>query len=202
MHLEQPFESIICIGTSTGGPRALQTVLSELPQNFQAPVVIVQHMPPKFTKSLANRLDTICEIHVKEAENGDILQKGTAYIAPGGRHMILSSKRKSIQINIVDTEPVNGHRPSVDIMFQSANQLKNYKKIAVIMTGMGSDGKLGITQLKKNGQTMVIAESRESCIVYGMPKAAIETGLVDSVTKLEDIAKEMINLIEDVQKVR
>ncbi|GIN57810.1 chemotaxis protein CheB [Lederbergia ruris] len=195
MHSEDQYHTIVCIGTSTGGPRALQTVLSGLPRHLQAPIVIVQHMPPKFTKSLANRLNSLCEIRVKEAEEGEILQKGTAYIAPGGKHMSLLSQGREVKVRIVETEPVNGHRPSVDVLFQSVSQLKEYKKIAVIMTGMGSDGKKGIINLKKNDQTIVMAESKDSCIVYGMPRAAIETGLVDSVTKLDDIANNIMKQI-------
>ncbi|WP_242698475.1 CheB methylesterase domain-containing protein [Bacillus sp. SD088] len=193
---EDQYHTIVCIGTSTGGPRALQAVLSAMPRTLQVPVLIVQHMPPNFTKSLANRLNNLSEIEVKEAEDGEILQKGTAYIAPGGKHMLLISQGREVRIKIVETEPVNGHRPSVDVLFQSVSQLKTYKKIAVIMTGMGSDGKKGIIHLKANGQTIVMAESSESCIVYGMPRAAIETGLVDSVTKLDDIAMNIMKLIE------
>ncbi|GIN70455.1 hypothetical protein J14TS2_09300 [Bacillus sp. J14TS2] len=193
---EDQYHTIVCIGTSTGGPRALQAVLSALPRTLQVPVLIVQHMPPNFTKSLANRLNNLSEIEVKEAEDGEILQKGTAYIAPGGKHMLLISQGREVRIKIAETEPVNGHRPSVDVLFQSVSQLKTHKKIAVIMTGMGSDGKKGIIHLKENGQTIVMVESSESCIVYGMPRAAIETGLVDSVSKLDDIAMNIMKLIE------
>lgn len=193
---EDQYHTIVCIGTSTGGPRALQTVLTAMPRTLQVPVLIVQHMPPNFTKSLANRLNNLSEIEVKEAEDGETLQKGTAYIAPGGKHMLLISQGREVRVKIVETEPVNGHRPSVDVLFQSVSQLKTYKKIAVIMTGMGSDGKNGIIDLKEKDQTIVIAESPDSCIVYGMPRAAIETGLVDSVTKLDDIAMNIMKLIE------
>ncbi|MBP1913637.1 CheB methylesterase domain-containing protein [Lederbergia galactosidilytica] len=195
MHSEDQYHTIVCIGTSTGGPRALQTVLSELPRHLPAPIVIVQHMPPKFTKSLANRLNTLCEIQVKEAEDGEILQKGTAYIAPGGKQMSLISHGKEVKIRILETEPVNGHRPSVDVLFQSVSRLKKHKKLAIIMTGMGSDGKKGIIDLKEDRETIVMAESKDSCIVYGMPRAAIETGLVDSVTKLDDIANNIMKLL-------
>ncbi|MBS4177102.1 chemotaxis protein CheB [Lederbergia citrea] len=181
-------EKIICIGTSTGGPRALQVVLSKLPSGLQAPIVIVQHMPPNFTKSLANRLNSICDINVKEAEDGEILKKGTAYLAPGGKHMeVLQTGREAV-VKIIDTLPVNGHRPSVDVLFESISHFKKYEKIAVIMTGMGNDGAAGLIKLKESGNAKAIAESESSCIVYGMPKAAINTDMVDEIEDLENIA--------------
>lgn len=192
---ESSNKKIICIGTSTGGPRALEAVLTKLPKDLMAPVVIVQHMPPKFTSSLANRLNSLCELSVKEAENGEILKPGTAYLAPGGRHMTLIQNNLDIKIKIIDTSPVNGHRPSVDVLFDSLCRITNIQKIAVIMTGMGSDGTAGLVQLKKNGNTVAIAESQESCIVYGMPKSAIETNLVDYVVKLDEIATKILKLM-------
>ncbi|WP_062105058.1 CheB methylesterase domain-containing protein [Bacillus niameyensis] len=188
-------KKIICIGTSTGGPRALQAVLTKLPKDLRAPVVIVQHMPPKFTSSLANRLDSLCELSVKEAENGEILKPGTAYIAPGGRHMTLIQNNVDLKIKIMDTSPVNGHRPSVDVLFDSLCRINNIQKIAVIMTGMGSDGTAGLVQLKKDEDTVAIAESQESCIVYGMPKSAIETNLVDYVVRLDEIATKILKIM-------
>lgn len=188
-------KKIICIGTSTGGPRALQAVLTKLPRDLRAPVVIVQHMPPKFTSSLANRLDSLCELSVKEAENGEILKPGTAYIAPGGRHMTLIQNNMDLKIKIMDTSPVNGHRPSVDVLFDSLCGINNIQKIAVIMTGMGSDGTAGLVQLKKDEDTVAIAESQESCIVYGMPKSAIETNLVDYVVRLDEIATKILKIM-------
>lgn len=194
--LESPKNKyLICIGTSTGGPRALQKVLSQLPMNLKVPIVIVQHMPPNFTRSLANRLDSLSSIHVKEAEDGEILKGGTAYIAPGGRHMTVIQSKKGIKVKISDTEPCRGHRPSVDILFKSVSHLEDIFKIAVIMTGMGSDGKSGLMKLKQSGNTYAIAESRESCIVYGMPKAVIEADLVDSIVKLDEIAAAIMKKI-------
>jgi two-component system, chemotaxis family, protein-glutamate methylesterase/glutaminase len=170
---------LVCIGTSTGGPRALQHVLTKLPSQFPAPILIVQHMPAGFTKSLAKRLDTISNIEVKEAENGEILRNGVAYIAPGGHHLKIKEIGTSVAIQIDDSGLRNGHRPSVDVMFESVTQLSNYKKIAVIMTGMGSDGAKGLVQLKQSGETIAITESEQTSVVYGMPKVAIETNLVD-----------------------
>ena len=182
-------KKIICIGTSTGGPRALQQVVTALPSEIQAPILIVQHMPPGFTKSLANRLNTLSDIAVKEAEDGELLKKGTAYIAPGGFHLKIEEKRGDLFVVLDEHElPRAGHRPAVDVMFESVSQLKNYDKIAVIMTGMGSDGSKGLVKLKGGGKVKAIAESEESCIVFGMPKAAISTNLVDEIQSIENIA--------------
>ena len=184
---------MILIGTSTGGPRALGRVLTKFPCHLDAPIVVVQHMPPGFTKSLANRLDGQSAINVKEAEHGEILRKGTAYIAPGGFHtkVVESGKHLSIQLT-KDEAPRNGHRPSVDILFESASLIRNYGKIAVIMTGMGSDGSEGLVKLKERGNVKAIAESKETCIVFGMPKSAIATKLVDRVEHIEDISRSIM----------
>lgn len=183
-------KKIILIGTSTGGPRALQEVITKIPANVGAPILIVQHMPAGFTKSLAARLDQLSEIHVKEAEQGDLLQKGTAYIAPGGYHLKLRKIGSSFAVVLDDQEPPRaGHRPSVDVMFEDVSQYSEFDKIAVIMTGMGYDGSKGLVSLKKTGNVTAIAESAETCIVYGMPKAAVETQLVDEVADVDDIAR-------------
>ncbi|MEK3886956.1 CheB methylesterase domain-containing protein [Bacillus sp. FSL K6-3431] len=195
LHIETD-KKIICIGTSTGGPRALQTVLSQLPKSINAPIVIVQHMPPSFTYSLAKRLNSICNIEVKEAEDGERLKKGTAYIAPGGHHMTIHPIREDLIVKITGDPPVNGHRPSVDVMFNSLSFVEKYAKIAVIMTGMGADGSSGLLRLKKSGMTIAIAESEQTCIVYGMPKAAIGTGGVDEVLKIEDIASNILKYMK------
>jgi len=188
-------KKIVCIGTSTGGPRALQTVLSSLPENLEAPVLIVQHMPSGFTKSLANRLNTICSMTVKEAEDGEMLKKGVAYIAPGDFHMMIEEQGGRIMIRLDKSPPVNGHRPAVDKTFESASHLKHYEKIAVIMTGMGSDGTKGLIELKKRGNVRAIAESEESCIVYGMPRSAIATNLIDEIVHLNHIADAIVKFI-------
>lgn len=183
-------KKIILIGTSTGGPRALQEVITKIPANVDAPILIVQHMPAGFTKSLAARLDQLSQIHVKEAEQGDVLQKGTAYIAPGGYHLKLRKVGATYGIVLDQTEPPrSGHRPSVDVMFEDVSQIPEMDKIAVIMTGMGYDGAKGLKALKQSGNVIAIAESAETCIVYGMPKAAVETQLVDEVADVDDIAQ-------------
>ncbi|MDR4886479.1 chemotaxis response regulator protein-glutamate methylesterase [Fredinandcohnia sp. QZ13] len=187
-------KKIVCIGTSTGGPRALQQVLPRFPKNYPAPIVIVQHMPAGFTKSLATRLNSLCEITVKEAENGEVLKPGIAYIAPGGHHMKIKKIGTSLAVNIDESEIRNGHRPSVDVLFESISEIKGIQKISVIMTGMGTDGSYGLKKLKETGQAVAIAESQETSIVFGMPKSAIETHLVDKVEKLEDITDTIISL--------
>ncbi|WP_141433435.1 chemotaxis response regulator protein-glutamate methylesterase [Bacillus sp. 03113] len=181
-------KKIICIGTSTGGPRALQQVLSKLPKNISAPILVVQHMPPSFTKSLAKHLNSLAEINVKEAEEGELIKNGTAYIAPGGFHMSVRAIGTSLAIQLDQSPPINGLRPSVDVLFNSISKITQYSIIAVIMTGMGSDGAKGLVSLKKNTNVLAIAESKETAIIFGMPKAAIETSFVDKVELVEKIA--------------
>ena len=183
-------KKIVLIGTSTGGPRALQEVITKIPKSIKAPILIVQHMPAGFTKSLSNRLDQLSEITVKEAEHGDLLQNGTAYIAPGGYHLKLRKAGSSYEIVLDQHEPPrSGHRPAVDVMFESVSSIKELDKVAVIMTGMGYDGSKGLVEMKQNGNVIAIAESAETCIVYGMPKAAVETNLVDEVVEVDEIAQ-------------
>ncbi|MFS0751826.1 protein-glutamate methylesterase/protein-glutamine glutaminase [Oceanobacillus sp. 1P07AA] len=185
---ERHRRSIISIGTSTGGPKALQKVLTELPKDIQAPIVIVQHMPPGFTKSLADRLDSICAISVKEAVHGEILQTGIAYIAPGGFHMKVESVGMSLAVSLDKSPPLKGHRPSVNILFSSLQHIKNYNKITCILTGMGNDGTDGLQQLRLHDtSTISLAESIETAIVYGMPKAAVNAGLIDYELSLHEI---------------
>ncbi len=187
---------IVLIGTSTGGPRALQEVITKIPKTIQAPILIVQHMPAGFTKSLATRLDQLSEITVKEAEQGDILQNGVAYIAPGGYHLKLRKVGTSFGIVLDNNEPPrSGHRPSVDVMFEDVSQWKDFDKVAVIMTGMGQDGSNGLKVLKSTGNVIAIAESAETCIVYGMPKAAVETQLIDEVADVDDIAQTIMKYL-------
>ncbi|WDV07813.1 protein-glutamate methylesterase/protein-glutamine glutaminase [Lysinibacillus irui] len=189
-------KKIVLIGTSTGGPRALQEVVTKIPKSIQAPILIVQHMPAGFTKSLATRLDQLSEITVKEAEQGDILQNGVAYIAPGGYHIKLRKVGTTFGIVLDNQEPPrSGHRPSVDVMFEDVSQFNDFDKVAVIMTGMGHDGSNGLKILKSTGNVIAIAESSETCIVYGMPKAAVETQLVDEVADVDDIAQTIMKYL-------
>jgi two-component system chemotaxis response regulator CheB len=188
-------KKIVCIGTSTGGPRALQQVLTNIPKEIDAPLLIVQHMPPGFTKSLADRLDTICELSVKEAEDGEVLRRGTAYIAPGGFHLNIKKLGTSLAVQLDQSPPKNGHRPAVDVLFESVSHLSDYSKIAVIMTGMGADGTEGLKTLKGSGEVRSIAESEETSIVFGMPKSAIATNMVDTVVRLDQIAEQIMKML-------
>lgn len=189
-------EVVVAIGTSTGGPRALQQVLTRLPENFPAPIVIVQHMPKGFTKSLANRLDSLSQINVKEAENGQKLEKGTAYIAPGGFHLRVKNIANALFAKVSKEKPRNGHQPSVDVLFESVSELHSYQVYAVVMTGMGADGAQGLIEIKeKNKNAIIVSESQRTAIVYGMPQAAVKTNLVDHVTDLNKISEVLINKI-------
>lgn len=189
-------ETIIAIGTSTGGPRALQRVLTDLPHDFSKPILIVQHMPKGFTKSLADRLDTLSPIHVKEASHGEIINDRTAYIAPGDYHMKAKRIGKSLTIELSKEEPLNGFRPAVNILFDSIAKLNNMNKVAVVLTGMGNDGSKGIKRLKESdADTVIVAESVETAIVYGMPKAAVETNCVNYIVPLTQIAQTLSNIV-------
>ncbi|WP_405082606.1 chemotaxis response regulator protein-glutamate methylesterase [Paenibacillus chitinolyticus] len=192
------FRDLVAIGTSTGGPRALQKVLSGLPADFPAPVLIVQHMPPNFTKSLSQRLNDQCAVRVVEAEEAQVLEPGTAYVAPGGLHMtVVRADDKKYRISLSKSEPVSGHRPSVDKLFQSLLPLKELTRHAVIMTGMGSDGARTIGELRKDGAATTIAESEETCVVYGMPRVAVENGAAMFVLPLGDIAPKLVERVTD-----
>ena len=196
--MNEPFQGkpkLVLIGTSTGGPKALQTVLTQLPKNMDAPIVVVQHMPPKFTESLSIRLDSLCSLRVKEAECFEKLESGVVYIAPGGVHLEIKKSGSSLIFEMNDKDLVHGVRPSVDYLFQSAAELEDYKKIAVIMTGMGSDGTKGLEMLKQKGQTIAIAESEQTCMVYGMPKSAVTAGVVDIIVNVEDIPAAILSLL-------
>lgn len=186
---------LVAIGTSTGGPRALQNVISDLPKDMDSPVVVVQHMPPSFTKSLAERLDSISNLRVKEAEDNDVLENGCVYIAPGGRHIKLEKKSNVYRIKLDDGPKVSGHKPSVDVMFSSVSEINELKICGVILTGMGSDGANGLCDLKKK-QGYIIAQDEASCVVFGMPKSAINKGIVDKVVPLAEISKEIIDFVE------
>ncbi|GAB3067226.1 protein-glutamate methylesterase/protein-glutamine glutaminase [Virgibacillus ainsalahensis] len=197
-YTEQLFEkTIIAIGTSTGGPRALEKVLKGLPEGFTPPILIVQHMPQGFTKSLAERLDSLSFYHVKEAEDGEIIKAKSAYIAPGNFHMKIRKTGTQVTIELSKDKPVSGHRPAVNVLLDSLSNLKNINKIAVILTGMGSDGSTGIRHLKNHDRnTIVIAESEETAVVYGMPKAAVKTGCVNYIVPLQKVGNTLSNLVK------
>src|SRR6266404_1016504 len=166
---------VIAIGVSTGVPQALQYVLSQLPPDFPGSIVVVQHMPEGFTEMFARRLDEICSIGVKEAQSGDLLLAGRALICPGSRHLKVRRLPLGDVAVLSDDPRVNGHRPSVDVLFRSVAEEFGSKSIAVLMTGMGDDGAQGMGEVKAAGG-MTIAQSEDSCVVFGMPKAAIDRG--------------------------
>jgi len=188
-------QKLVVMGTSTGGPKALQTVLTAIPAHFSAPILIVQHMPPGFTKSLAQRLDSLCAIRVVEAMDGQSVEAGTAYIAPGGYHLEVITHLGQLKVRLHQEDPRNGHRPSVDILFESASRLTSVSKWAIIMTGMGNDGTKGLQQMKASGHVTSIIEAESSCVVFGMPRAAIQAGLADKVVPLEQIADTLTMLV-------
>ncbi|MFC0214357.1 chemotaxis response regulator protein-glutamate methylesterase [Paenibacillus chartarius] len=190
------FDQLIAIGTSTGGPRALHQVISQLPGDLPAPVLIVQHMPPSFTKSLAQRLNDVSQLKVVEAEDDQLLETGTVYVAPGGWHMMARREQGGgYRIKLTKDEPRSGHRPSVDVMFESLVPMKELKRHAVIMTGMGSDGAKGMLALRKSGAVITIAEAEETCVVYGMPRAAVELQGVTDVVKQPEIARKIVQSV-------
>jgi two-component system, chemotaxis family, protein-glutamate methylesterase/glutaminase len=190
-HSSQRPSRIVAIGVSTGGPQALQYVLPQLPKDFPGSIVIVQHMPEGFTEMFSRRLDEICSIRVKEAQSGDLLLPGRALVCPGSRHMKV--KRLPLgDVAVLSDEPrVNGHRPSVDVLFKSVAEEFGDKAVAFLMTGMGEDGAQGMSHVKDAGG-MTIAQSEESCVVFGMPKAAIERGYAVRVVGLEAIANTLL----------
>jgi len=185
---------VVAIGISTGGPSALRDVCSKLKDSLSAPVLIVQHMPPGFTKEFAYSLNNICPLEVKEAQNGDIIKKGRVLLAPGTAHIEVESKPLAKIIRLKDSEPVNGHKPSVGVLFSSiAAQYRNHS-MAIIMTGMGKDGAEEIGSIYKEGG-FTIAQDAESSVVFGMPKVAIENGYIHRVACLKEIP-EIINSLE------
>lgn len=184
--------NLVALGTSTGGPRALQYVLPNLPININAAIVVVQHMPPGFTKSLSERLDQLSEITVKEAEDKDVIENGKAYIAPGDKHLEVVDINGKLTIRLSDDPPRGGHKPAVNVMMESISNIKNRNLIGVIMTGMGSDGTEGMIAIKNKQKMHIIAQNEATCVVYGMPKSVVDKGIADEVVPLEKIADSII----------
>jgi two-component system, chemotaxis family, protein-glutamate methylesterase/glutaminase len=195
-HKRQKSE-IITIGISTGGPNALSQMLPKLPGNINVPVLIVQHMPPVFTKSLAASLDKKCALQVKEAEDGEAIQPNVIYIAPGGKQMklVAAMDGQNRLIKITNDPPENSCKPSVDYLFRSIGDYYVGRTTAVIMTGMGSDGTKGLEVLKTKG-AHIIAQDEASCVVYGMPKAPADRGLVNVIAPLSKIADEIVKTLK------
>ena len=186
----------VLIGVSTGGPYALADVIPKLPGNLGVPILLVQHMPPMFTRTLAESLDKQSALKVKEAEHGDPVVANTVYIAPGGKHMkVISGPGGKPVIQISDDPPENNCKPSVDTLFRSAAYTFPGRTCAVIMTGMGADGTLGLRLIKRS-PAWVIAQNEASCVVFGMPKEAIAAGVVDVIAPLESIAGEICKAVQ------
>lgn len=196
--LQEHYEYIIAMGISTGGPKLLSQIIKSLDEDLSATYIIVQHMPVGFTKSLAERLNSLTRLTVKEAEEGECLKRGVVYIAPGGYQLRVINGIKP-QIQLTDELPYKGHKPSVNVMLLSLSSIENRTKkiVAVIMTGMGCDGLEGVTALKKTHFCEVIAQDQPSSTVYGMPKAIINAGLADYIVSGENISQKIKEIVGD-----
>jgi two-component system chemotaxis response regulator CheB len=183
--------SVVAIGASTGGPPALQGIFSTLPGDIPFSIVVSQHMPPGFTRTFAERLNRTSAFQVVEACDGDPVRPGCALIAPGGKNMVFRKTDSGVTVQIVDPDPTENYLPSVDRMFQSGSEVFGSKLMGVVLTGMGSDGSLGVSAIKKAGG-QVLSESEDSAVIFGMPRAAIATGMVDAVVPLEKMTDEIL----------
>lgn len=188
--LTQTTEQVIAIGTSTGGTQALEEVLIDLPR-VSPGIVIVQHMPEKFTAAFAARLTGLCHIEVREALNNDRVAPGRALIAPGGKHMLLRRAGAQYFVEVIDGPLVNRHRPSVDVLFRSVAKCAGANALGVIMTGMGDDGAAGLLEMRNAG-ARTVAQDEATCVVYGMPKEAVKRGAVEKIIPLQAIAREIL----------
>jgi len=182
-----PPRRIIAIGISTGGPNALQFVLSQIPADFQSTIIVVQHMPEGFTEMFAKRLDECCALEIQEARSGDLLLAGRVLICPGNRHIMVRRMPRGDMVVLSDGPPVNGHRPSADVLFHSVAQEFGLTVVGVLMTGMGDDGAEGLGAIKAAGG-MTIAQSEDTCVVSGMPRAAILKGYANKIIPLDGVA--------------
>lgn len=179
---------VVAIGVSTGGPPVVQQVLSSLPENFPAGIVIAQHMPAAFTGPFAARLNSVSKLNVKEAESGDVLKPGHAFVAPGGRHIVIEQKISRLEIQVTDEPPGEIYKPSANVMISSVAKAVGRRALGVILTGMGNDGCEGIRELKAKGGR-ALAQSDSTCVVYGMPKAIVDEKLADQVVDQDDLAE-------------
>lgn len=190
----QGTETVVGIGASTGGTEAIREVLQQLSPAFPA-TIVTQHMPPTFTKSFAARLNAMCDIKVKEAEDGERILPGNVYIAPGDKHVKLSRHGADYRIKLDDGALVSGHKPSVDVMFQSMADTVGKNAVACILTGMGKDGAQGMLALRESG-AITMAQDEASCVVYGMPKVAVEIGATEHIFPLEKMSKALTKAVE------
>lgn len=191
---------VVAIGASTGGTQALQRLLSALPGNAPG-MIIVQHMPEHFTRAFADRLNQVCEVEVKEAQDGDKVIPGRVLIAPGNYHMLLKRSGAMYYVQVKSGPLVSRHRPSVNVLFKSVARYAGKNAIGVILTGMGGDGAEGLLEMKKNGAS-TIAQDEASCVVFGMPKVAIELGAVDKIVELNKIPGQIVKMTEDATGLR
>ncbi|MGL4906586.1 MAG: chemotaxis-specific protein-glutamate methyltransferase CheB, partial [Plesiomonas sp.] len=182
---------LLAIGTSTGGPVALQNLLTQFPDNFAQPILLIQHMPATFTAAFAARLNNLCKIRVKEAADGDLLQAGVAYLAPGGKQMVLDGRPGSMRIRILEGGERMNYKPCVDITFASCARQYKDKVLAVVLTGMGADGRDGAMLLHTQGAT-IWAQDEESCVVYGMPQAIVKAGIASEILPLSKIGPHIL----------
>src|SRR5208282_3048216 len=183
---------VIAIGISTGGPNALQFVLSQIPADFLSTIIVVQHMPEGFTEMFAKRLDECCALEVQEAHSGDLLLAGRVLICPGNRHIMVRRMPRGDMAVLSDGPPVNGHRPSADVLFHSVAQEFGLTAIGLLMTGMGEDGAEGLGAVKAAGG-VTVAQSEETCVVPGMPRAAIVRGFASKIVPLDNLAAYLLN---------
>lgn len=199
-HTQRPFEintfkpEVVALGISTGGPASLTRMLPQLPANLGVPILIVQHMPPMFTKSLADDLNRRCALRVCEACDGQPVSPGNVLIAPGGKQMKVERADGHITVHITDDPPMNSCKPSVDYLFRSVSEVYGRKAVGVIMTGMGNDGARGCQEMKRQGAA-IIAQDEATCVIYGMPKGPIDDGIADVVAPLDNIALEILRLV-------
>lgn len=191
--LSQTTNKIIAIGASTGGTEAIKTVLMAMPPNAPG-IVIVQHMPAQFTTSFAQRLNSLCQINVKEATNGDSVVNGTAVLAPGNYHMLLKRSGARYYVEVKTGPMVHHQRPAVDVLFRSVSRYAGTNSVGILLTGMGADGAAGLLEMKNSG-AKTIAQDEKSCVVFGMPKEAIRRGAADKVVTLNDVAKTALQMV-------
>ncbi|OBQ46199.1 protein-glutamate methylesterase/protein-glutamine glutaminase [Halodesulfovibrio spirochaetisodalis] len=190
----RPKRDVVAIGVSTGGPPAVQKVLSKLPANFPASILIAQHMPGAFTGPFAKRLDSVCKIKVKEASGTEALAPGTVYIAPGGKHIVLQQRGSRMEVAVKE-EPADAlYKPSANILIESVARTQGRRAVGAIFTGMGNDGLLGIRELKSRGG-YILAQNDASCVVYGMPKAIVDAKLTDEIHDIDDMAAALMESI-------
>lgn len=187
----RPIRDVVAIGVSTGGPPVVQQILSSLPEDFPASIVIAQHMPAAFTGPFAKRLDSVSKISVKEAESGDVLKPGHAFVAPGGRHIVLDQKVSRVDVVVTDKPADALYKPSANVLISSVAQAVGKRGLGVILTGMGSDGCEGVRDLKGRGGR-ALAQSDSTCVVYGMPKAIVDEELADEIIDLDDMAESIL----------